>query len=93
MRISFVNTLYAPFGIGGAGRSVKELAEALVRQGHDVQVNTLAPEEFPTPVETLNGVEVRRYKSDESFGPFNRFTPDLAGARARIHAPGRGQVS
>jgi glycosyltransferase involved in cell wall biosynthesis len=81
MRISFVNTLYAPFGIGGAGRSVKELAEALVRQGHDVQVNTLAPEEFPTPVETLNGVEVRRYKSDESFGPFNRFTPDLAGVR------------
>jgi glycosyltransferase involved in cell wall biosynthesis len=81
MKIALVNTLYAPFGIGGAGRSVKELAEALVRRGNEVQVNTLAPGDFPTPREKVNGVDVRRFRSDESFGPFNRFTPDLAGVR------------
>ena len=77
MRISIVNTLYAPFGIGGAGRSVRELAEALVADGHDVEVNSLAPEGYEPAVEQLNGVVVRRFRSDDAFGPFNKSRPGL----------------
>lgn len=44
-RIALINTLYPPYGIGGAERSVQLLAEALAARGHQVDVLTLYDEE------------------------------------------------
>jgi glycosyltransferase involved in cell wall biosynthesis len=79
-----VNTLYSPFGVGGAGRSVRELAESLVLDGHAVQVNTLAPSDFSAPAEVINGVRVRRHRSASSFGPFDRTSLALGPVRKTL---------
>lgn len=84
MRVSIVNTLYSPFGVGGAGRSVRELAEALALDGHDVEVNTLAASGYETSVEELNGVVVRRFLSDQAFGPFDKEQPGLGPVRKTL---------
>lgn len=57
MKILFVNTLYYPFRVGGAERSVQQLAEALVREGHQVVVATTSPEREDS-VADVNGVRV-----------------------------------
>ena len=41
MKITLANSLYYPYQIGGAEKSVQLLAEALSRQGHEVSVITL----------------------------------------------------
>lgn len=41
MKILIVNTIYAPFKVGGAEVSVQLLAEELVKNGHSVLVVTL----------------------------------------------------
>jgi glycosyltransferase involved in cell wall biosynthesis len=58
MRICFVNSWYAPFGKGGAERSVKTVAEELARKGHEVVVITAAAAQYST--EELSGVTVVR---------------------------------
>lgn len=44
MKILMVNTLYHPYGTGGAERSTRLLAEGLVDRGHDVSVLCTMPE-------------------------------------------------
>lgn len=41
MKIMVVNTLYAPYSVGGAEISVQILCEELAKQGHQVRVITL----------------------------------------------------
>ncbi len=44
MKILMLNTLYHPYGTGGAERSTQLLAEGLVDRGHDVSVLCTMPE-------------------------------------------------
>lgn len=69
-RVALVNTLFAPFDTGGAARSVRELALDLAAVGHIVQVHTLAPRDHEPAIETVDGVEIVRLRSDASFAPF-----------------------
>lgn len=56
MKLLIVNSLYAPNMIGGAEKSVQNLAETLVTLGHTVSVACLTRHERETT--TLNGVLV-----------------------------------
>ena len=60
MKILFVNTLYAPFQVGGAEVSVRTMAEGLVTSGHQVYVLTLG---YHHSVKRLNGVIVISLKT------------------------------
>lgn len=44
MKVAFVSTLYAPHETGGAERTVRTLAESLVRHGHQALAISLAPD-------------------------------------------------
>lgn len=68
MKVCLVNTLYHPYQVGGAERSVQILAESLVNQGHQVSVITLGEEEQITQ---HNGVQVRRLKLSNAYWPFD----------------------
>lgn len=57
MRISIVNSLYAPYKIGGAEVSVQILAETLVEHGHQVQIICLNKENN-IKKDVINGVDV-----------------------------------
>jgi glycosyltransferase involved in cell wall biosynthesis len=84
MHILIINTLYPPYVIGGAERSVSLLAEALVRSGDQVTVVSLHPDLKET-VETLNGVRVYRLPMDNRYWPFGRGTKPCAAARLLWH--------
>jgi glycosyltransferase involved in cell wall biosynthesis len=71
MKILIVNTLYPPYIVGGAEKSVSLLAEALVHFGDQVAVVTLHPESQEI-VESLNGVRVYRMPMDNRYWPFER---------------------
>lgn len=60
MRILFVNTLYAPFQVGGAEVSVRTMAEELAAAGNIVYVLTLG---YTSSVKRLNGVIVIAIKT------------------------------
>ncbi|MGU3473428.1 glycosyltransferase family 4 protein [Paenibacillus sp. D51F] len=55
MRIMFVNTLYSPYQIGGAEKSVQLLAEKIIELGHECSVISIGPE---SGFEEINGVKV-----------------------------------
>lgn len=55
MKVAFVTTLYAPNEIGGAERTVRTLAEYLVKRGHEAVVISLSPDGTSSTGE-LNGV-------------------------------------
>lgn len=57
MKVLMVNTLYHPYGTGGAERSTQLLAEGLVDRGHDVSVLCAMPEPG-WAIEVHNGVTV-----------------------------------
>ncbi len=69
MRIVIVNNLYAPFERGGAERSVRSLAEELVRLGAEIVVVCLAPIRRPR-AEVIGGVEVRYLPLRNLYWPF-----------------------
>lgn len=57
MKVAFISTLYAPNEIGGAERTVRTLAEHLVKRGHEAVVISLSPTgKFATGI--INGVDV-----------------------------------
>jgi glycosyltransferase involved in cell wall biosynthesis len=58
LRILILCYEWPPIG-GGGGRAAKEIAEALVRRGHEVQVQTARFLGLP-PYEVINGVHVHR---------------------------------
>lgn len=69
MKICFINTLYHPNVRGGAERSVKFLAEALVHAGHEAVVICTMPESG-THMATINGVKVYYLKLKNLYYPF-----------------------
>jgi len=70
MKVALLNTLYHPYRIGGAERSVQLLAEGLVARGHKVVVITLDQPETPAKKETINGVDVYRVPLHNNYWPF-----------------------
>lgn len=64
LRVALLSTLYAPYVVGGGERSTRELAQGLVRRGHQVLVITLvAPgvcDSDSSGPELIDGVEVVR---------------------------------
>jgi len=78
VKIGIINTLYYPYQVGGAERSVRLLAEAMVAEGHDVFVVTCAEQRG---YEVLNGVRVYREPLANVYWPF---TP---GARVQVLKP------
>jgi glycosyltransferase involved in cell wall biosynthesis len=60
MKILFVNTLYAPYRVGGAEVSVQTMAEGFADDGHQVYVLTLGEEES---VRKMNGVIIITIKT------------------------------
>lgn len=69
MKILFANTLYTPYKIGGAEKSVQLLAEGLARGGDQVTVVTLH-EHADETAEDLNGVRVIRLPLDNIYWPY-----------------------
>ncbi len=71
MKILIISTLYPPHVMGGAEKAAAELAEALVRRGHNVAVITLHPESREI-VEDRKGVRIYRLPLDNAYWPFGR---------------------
>jgi glycosyltransferase involved in cell wall biosynthesis len=69
MKILLVSTLYPPIQVGGAEIAASRLAEALVRQGHEVTAVTLHSKQEGA-VECRNGVKVYREPLDNIYWPF-----------------------
>ncbi len=69
MRVCFVNSLYAPNGLGGAEYTVRYLAEGLVARGHQVSVVSLAPD-GRTGSSVLNGVRTQYVPLMNVYWPF-----------------------
>lgn len=69
LKVALISTSYAPWLLGGAERSIKELCEDLTSSGHSVRVLVLGPKSRGTTFETVDGVEVVRYGSN-AFAPF-----------------------
>lgn len=67
MRIIIVNTLYAPYAIGGAEKSVQTLAEGFSNLENEVLVITLGKE---NSFFELNGVSVNVLKLENKYWPF-----------------------
>lgn len=68
MKIVYINSFYAPHEVGGAERSVRFLAEAMVRQGHEACVITLGPERSTSE---LNGVRIERLPIANVYDPLD----------------------
>lgn len=68
MRILIVNTLYTPYQIGGAEKSVQALAELLVKRNHNVAILTLGENNDYT---RIANVRVFRFKVKNIYWPFN----------------------
>jgi len=69
MRIAYINSFYYPDEIGGAERSVKFLAEAMIEKGHQSLVICLGKEDS---AENINGVDIRRIKPKNIYNPLEK---------------------
>ncbi|CAI1535928.1 sugar transferase, PEP-CTERM/EpsH1 system associated [Serratia proteamaculans] len=69
MKILIINTLYAPYQIGGAEVSVQLLAEQLVGNGHQVKVLCLHADTV-SKSDTINSVEVEYLPLKNIYWPF-----------------------
>ena len=74
MRLTIVNTLYAPHCFGGAERAVQALAEGLCARGHQVSVATLG-EGDRAERSVVNGVTVRRIPLENGYWPYAGSAP------------------
>ncbi|CAI8349260.1 MAG: Spore coat protein SA [Flavobacterium sp. SCGC AAA160-P02] len=70
MRIIIVNTLYAPYNIGGAEKSVQTLAESFSRKGNDVIVVSLGEEDAQYK---LNEISIYKIKIKNDYWPYDSF--------------------
>jgi len=84
MKITFVNTRYIPNEFGGAERTVRALAEALVRRGHDVSAISLA-HGTEAPVGEINGVRTYHVPLANVFLPRNEYRQYGMARRALWH--------
>ncbi len=69
MKIVHINSLYFPFQIGGAEKSVQVLAEAQRTLGHEVSVLTTAPDGDEKQA-SINGVDVHYLSVRNLYRPF-----------------------
>lgn len=69
MKVVLVNTLYYPYQVGGAEKSVQFLAEALVGEGFECYVITLSPEGRES-TDLHNNVRIHRIPLDNLYWPF-----------------------
>jgi glycosyltransferase involved in cell wall biosynthesis len=83
MKIALVNTLYAPYQVGGAERAVQILAEGLHRRGHSVSVITLG-EAGGDRCSVIDGVTVYRLALQNWYWPYSGFVANAA-ERAAWH--------
>lgn len=72
MKILILNTLYSPYQVGGAEKSVQLLAENYVNLGCKVRVITLTPED-KVKIFFVNGVEVIQIPIFNLYFPVNEF--------------------
>ncbi|WP_308375856.1 glycosyltransferase, partial [Serratia marcescens] len=70
MKIMVVNTLYAPYSVGGAEISVQILCEELAKQGHQVRVITLCDKK-KRELTTIKSVDVVYLPLKNIYWPFN----------------------
>lgn len=71
MKIMLLNTLYSPYQVGGAEKSVQILAESLVKRGHKVRVLSIYEGE-KRKVDYINGVEVVYLPLKNIYWPSNK---------------------
>lgn len=71
MKIVLINTLYAPYKIGGAEVSVQMLAESLQSAGHQVRVFCLH-EGNEIKHDSLNGVDILYFPLKNLYWPFQK---------------------
>lgn len=83
MKVALVNTLYAPYQVGGAERAVQLLAEGLSRRGHSVCVITLGEAALGCR-SVIGGVTVHRLALDNWYWPYSGARPN-ATKRAAWH--------
>lgn len=83
MKIALVNTLYAPYQVGGAERSAQELAEGLAGRGHSVAVITLGEAHLDCR-SVINGVTVYRLPLENWYWPYSESLGNAA-ERAAWH--------
>jgi glycosyltransferase involved in cell wall biosynthesis len=83
MKIALVNTLYAPYQVGGAERAVQILAEGLSQRGHSVCVITLGEADLDC-CSVINGVTVYRLPLENWYWPYSG-SPGNAAERAAWH--------
>ena len=81
VRVLIVNTLYPPAQIGGAERSVAQLAEGLARVGAEVSVLALHPGRDAVE-DKVAGVSVQRLPLDNLYWPYDGVRP--SGVRRAI---------
>lgn len=70
MNILIVNTLYTPYKIGGAERSVQLLAEMLAKKGNQVTVATLHDRKDIT-TDKINNVTIVRFPLANLYWPYD----------------------
>lgn len=75
MKVIFVNSFYFPQEVGGAERSIKFLAEGLVKSGHQAVVLTTGEQDEEVE---LNGVKVIRRRNRNFSSRFPLFLKDRA---------------
>ena len=68
MKICFINTLYYPFQVGGAEKSVQILAESLVIHKHESIVVTVGQKDY---IDNINGVKIYTCKNNNIYWPYN----------------------
>lgn len=66
MKIAYINSFYAPNEVGGAEKSVRFLAETLVKHGHQATVICLGRQRETTE---LNGVRIERLPTANLYFP------------------------
>jgi glycosyltransferase involved in cell wall biosynthesis len=69
MKILFINTLYAPYAVGGAERVVQSLAEGMTEAGHEYVVVATAPGKG-TRTAWVNGTKVHYVGLRNLYWPF-----------------------
>ena len=82
MRVLIVNTLYPPEDVGGAERSVAQLAEGLAAAGVETAVLTLSSSDIVE--QTVRGVAIHRRRLKNLYWPYGGQTR-AAAKRALWH--------
>ena len=75
LSVLVVNSLYAPFVVGGAEVVAEMLATTLAAQGHSASVVTSCSRDQDLGLERMNGVDVYRFFPNNSWWLYERFAP------------------